>query len=494
MPVGERRLVQAPVARVMDGGDAIWVLGPGRDGALLQGDAAGVVRAVLEASREPSTRVQLVERVVAAGGGDAGAAAVVSAAVDLLVRMGALVDAAEREAPAVAASTGRVLVGVTGAIAVIQAPVLVKALLAAGHDVRVAMTRSARRFLAPRLFQALTHRRVGTGMWAGTPGTPAPHVEAARWADVVVVDPCSATTLSRIVAGDCSDLVAAIVTTTRAPVLLVPSMNREMLGSAAAQANLAAAVERGCFVARAGGAIEVADAPGERALTGGGAAPPANVARFVSLLLERAAADAPRLPTPAEWDEEHAGWRGDPDALDPEIAALLDELAPAPVLLLEVGTGLGAVARASARRGHTVVATDSSLRAIERAARVAPELPVAWLVDDATDSSLRGTFDVCVDRGCLGCIPAARRQRYVAQIAAWLRPGGTWIAKVHRTAPSQVRAHGFEPPDMATLAGSLFEIVRQTRSTLTFGAAGERPAWTVVLRRAGHVAIRPPRA
>jgi SAM-dependent methyltransferase len=219
-------------------------------------------------------------------------------------------------------------------------------------------------------------------------------------------------------------------------------------------------------------------------LTGGGAAPPANVVRFVSLLLERAAADGPRLPTPAEWDAEHEGWTGDPDALDAEIAALLGELAPAPARLLDLGTGLGAIARAAARRGHSVVAVDSSRRAIERAAAVAAELPVTWVADDATASSLRGTFDVCVDRGCLGCIPASRRERYVAQVAAWLRPGGSWIVKAHRAAPAQVRAHGFEPGDVVALAGPRFAVAAQRESTLSFGAAGERPAWTLVLRRA----------
>jgi 3-polyprenyl-4-hydroxybenzoate decarboxylase/SAM-dependent methyltransferase len=408
---------------------------------------------------------------------------VVSDAIDLLQRLRILVEHRPLEIRAHRDPFGHILVGITGAIGAVQAPGLVHTLLAAGHDVRVMMTRSARRFIAPRAFEALTHRQILTGMWAGSPSTPAPHIEAARWADVVVVDPCSATTLSRIAAGDCSELVAAVATTTRAPVLLVPSMNPEMLRAASVQENLASCIERGLFVARAGGAVELADSPTQRTLTGGGAASPACVLRFVSLLLERARSDAPKLASSSEWDVEHSGHRGDPDALDTEIATLLEELAPSPARLLDVGTGLGAVARCAARQGHRVVAIDSSPGAIARAAEVAPDLPVIWLVDDATDSRLRAVFDVCVDRACLGCLPVARRARYFAQLATWTRPGGLCILKVHRAAPAHVRAHGFELADLERMAAPAFEVLRHTDSVLRFGAAGERPALTLTLRR-----------
>jgi 3-polyprenyl-4-hydroxybenzoate decarboxylase/SAM-dependent methyltransferase len=468
----------------MEAADGLWLLGPAADGAFVEGGAADVVRAIFDAcGGEPVTRTQIVERVLAAAGGEASAGTVVSDAIDLLLRMGTLIEVHPPRPVAPPGTIGHVLVGITGAIGAIQAPGLVQVLLAAGHDVRVMMTGAARRFITPRAFEALTHRAVLAGIWSGSPSNPAPHIEAARWADVVVVDPCSATTLSRIAAGDCSELVAAVATTARAPVLLVPSMNPEMLRSASVQDNLATCIERGFFVARAGGAIEVADVPSERALTGGGAAPPTSVLRFVTLLLERARTDAPRLPSAAEWDVEHTGYKGDPDAPDPELDALLRELAPAPVRLLDLGTGLGAVARAAARLGHRVIAVDSSPGAIQRAARVAPELSIAWLVDDVTDSRLKATFDVCVDRACLGCLPVARRSRYLAQLAEWIAPGGLWILKVHRASPAHVRAHGFELAELEELARPSFELLRNQESVLRFGAAGERPALTLVLRR-----------
>src|SRR5207302_1347910 len=75
----------------------------------------------------------------------------------------------------------------------------------------------------------LVQREIHTSMWPPAAHVPVPHVALAEWADLVVIYPASATTIARISNGDCSELVAAIATTTRAPVIVVPSMNEAML-------------------------------------------------------------------------------------------------------------------------------------------------------------------------------------------------------------------------------------------------------------------------
>jgi 3-polyprenyl-4-hydroxybenzoate decarboxylase/SAM-dependent methyltransferase len=479
-------LVCADSPRVMSGPGGVWFLGAG-DACLLEGDSGELVLAVLEHATTPSTAEAIVAAVAQAAGVDAGAVQPIRDAVALLVRTGALIDDTDRAPPAlpVTRRAGNVVVGVTGAIGAIHAPSLVQQLLAATHDVRVVMTRSARRFISRRVFEAITQRPVVTSLWSGSPRAPAPHVELAQWADVVVVYPCTASSLARIAAADCSELVSAVATTTRAPVLLVPSMNTEMFRAPLVTQNLDRLREHGFFIAHPGHGHEVAEAPSERVLRMGVAAPAAHVVRYVDLLLERAASGGPKLPSRAEWSADHerrAVPEHDPP-VDPDVARALHDHAAQPSRVLDVGTGFGEVARAAARSGHTVVATDFSEVAIERAHSIDPSLPVTWLVDDMAETALRGSFDLCIDRACFGCISVARRERYIASIAALVQPGGIWLLKVHRAPLSTLRAHGFTEEEVTELMAPWFETLSARESLLSFGASGDRPAWTFELQR-----------
>jgi SAM-dependent methyltransferase len=299
---------------------------------------------------------------------------------------------------------------------------------------------------------------------------------------VVVIYPCTATTLSRLATGDCSEIVSAIATTTRAPVLLAPSMNTEMLRAPAVADNLERLRDHGFFVAHPSLGIEVADAPGERVRRGGVAAPAPVVVRYVEWLLERAFAGGPRALSRTEWEAEHAR-HAPADVVDDDIARALDAHAPASARVLEIGTGLGAVARTAAKKGHTVVATDFAKRAIERAQAIDPAARVTWLVDDVADSSLRGSFDVCVDRGCFGCIPVARRERYAESVASLVRAGGVLVLKVHLAPARQIRAFGFTREEVSTLFAPWFSLLAVKDSTLAFGELAGSPALLFELRR-----------
>jgi hypothetical protein len=485
-------IVRAWSPRVVQGKGSLFVFGPQpADACALEGDHAELVLAVLDAASSPVAREDLVRRILEEAGADASLRPAVDTAIDLLLKMGALVTPAREPPPdAAALSGGRILVCVTGAIGAVYAPMLVERLIAARHDVRVAMTRSARRFVRARPFEAITHHPVALGLWEGTAEAPAPHIELARWADAVVIYPCTATTLSRLVAGDCSELVSAVATTTRAPVLLAPSMNIEMLRAPAIADALDRLRERGFFLAYPGMGTEVADAPPERVRRAGVAAPVLHVVRYAGWLLERTLALLPRLLSRAEWEEELA--RLPPvDAVDEDIARVLREHPKG--RLIEVGTGLGAVARAAAREGHTVVATDFARRAVERARSIDPTAPVTWAVDDVTDTGIHGSFDLCVDRGCLGCIPAGRRTRYAQAVASYVQPKGVLVLKVHRSSARQIRAHTFTREEVVELLSPWFEAAKVTESTLSFGEIQAGPALLFEMRRrAVSVATPPP--
>src|SRR5678816_2580275 len=125
--------------------------------------------------------------------------------------------------------------------------------------------------------------------------------DSAEWADLVVVCPASATTVSRIATGDCSDLVAAIVAATRAPVVVVPSMNDAMYGSPAVAANLQTLRDHGRYVVHPALGVEVAHRPHARTAMLGPAPPAGAVLDIVRHLLRDVA--RPRLPDGAQgWE------------------------------------------------------------------------------------------------------------------------------------------------------------------------------------------------
>lgn len=133
----------------------------------------------------------------------------------------------------------RVVLGVCGGIAAYKAVLLLRAIQRAGASLRVVMTEAATRFVGPLTFEALSESRVGLDadfLGIGTGG--ATHIEWAREADLVLVAPCTATTLARIAHGMADTLLSAIVLASQCPVMLVPSMHTGMWQAHATQQNL----------------------------------------------------------------------------------------------------------------------------------------------------------------------------------------------------------------------------------------------------------------
>jgi len=218
----ELRRVRAPVVRIVDRGDETIVIN--QLARRFAGDSAALLRAVLAIHMRPTTRSELFAELERLSGG-----AVPAQPVDELIALLAGDGVLIAPAPiARAALSRRVVLAISGAVAAVDAPQIIRGLHAAGCDVRVALSRTAKKFIAVAALDALTHHQVWGGIWHRDARTPVPHVNLAEWAELVLVCPASATTLARIATGDCSDLVSAIATATRAPVIVVPSMNDAM--------------------------------------------------------------------------------------------------------------------------------------------------------------------------------------------------------------------------------------------------------------------------
>lgn len=121
-----------------------------------------------------------------------------------------------------------VVLGVTGSIAAYKAADLAGLLLKKGHDVRVVMTGSARRFITPLTLQTLSKNPVVTDVFDEQEGWCPGHIELADRADMLLVAPASAAALARLAHGLADDALTCIALATRAPLVIAPAMNGKM--------------------------------------------------------------------------------------------------------------------------------------------------------------------------------------------------------------------------------------------------------------------------
>lgn len=130
------------------------------------------------------------------------------------------------------------LVGVTGGLAAIKAPSLVRRLQEAGAEVRVAATDDALRFVTPLALAAASgHEVLDRDVWF-RPDGEARHLSWARWADAMLIAPASADALAAAATGRADDPVAALALSVPR-LLLAPAMNEAMWTSPAVRRNVA---------------------------------------------------------------------------------------------------------------------------------------------------------------------------------------------------------------------------------------------------------------
>lgn len=135
--------------------------------------------------------------------------------------------------------------GVTGGIGAYKAVEICRGLQKRGHDVVVAMTRSATRFVTPLTFEAITRRPVITSQWKPGANADIEHIAVADRLDLLLVAPCTANVIGRFAGGIADDFLTTLYLATRAPVLVAPAMNTNMLAHPAVQENVARLAARG---------------------------------------------------------------------------------------------------------------------------------------------------------------------------------------------------------------------------------------------------------
>jgi len=134
----------------------------------------------------------------------------------------------------------RIILGVTGGIAAYKAVFLLREFQKAGAEVRVIMTPSATRFVGLETFASLSQHEVAVEIFPedaqSTDWTR--HINWGEWADLFVIAPCTANTLSKIASGISDNMLTSTVLAARSPILICPTMDGEMYESPTVTDNL----------------------------------------------------------------------------------------------------------------------------------------------------------------------------------------------------------------------------------------------------------------
>src|SRR5215208_488490 len=138
-----------------------------------------------------------------------------------------------------------IALGVSGGIGAYKAVEVARGLQKRGHDVAAIMTRAARRFVGEVTFEAITQRRVITGQYSPGANADIEHISLATQAALLIVAPATANMIGKFAHGIADDFLSSLYLATRAPVLMAPAMNTNMLEHDAVRANLAALSARG---------------------------------------------------------------------------------------------------------------------------------------------------------------------------------------------------------------------------------------------------------
>ncbi len=131
-----------------------------------------------------------------------------------------------------------ILLMVTGGIAAYKSAELVRLLVGAGANVEVIMTKGATEFITPLTLQALSGNPVHQHLLDAEAEAGMGHIQLAKWADAIIIAPCTAQTLARLTQGFGDDLLGAVCLATKAPIFIAPAMNQAMWSNAATQANI----------------------------------------------------------------------------------------------------------------------------------------------------------------------------------------------------------------------------------------------------------------
>ncbi len=132
----------------------------------------------------------------------------------------------------------KVLILITGSIAAVRIPLLVSQLARENFEIRCVLSKNAEKLIKPLSLSILSRNPsiLEDDQWSSIQAKPL-HIELCRWADILIVAPLTATTLSKWVTGNADGLIPSILMANTKPIIVAPAMNTDMWLNKAVQKN-----------------------------------------------------------------------------------------------------------------------------------------------------------------------------------------------------------------------------------------------------------------
>jgi phosphopantothenoylcysteine decarboxylase/phosphopantothenate--cysteine ligase len=139
----------------------------------------------------------------------------------------------------------KILLCVSGGIAVYKAAALTSKLVQKGAQVKVIMSESAAKFVTPLTFQALSRNEVYTDTFEEINPSVIAHINLADWADLILVAPATANTIAKLSGGIADNMITTTLLASTAPVWIAPAMNVHMYDHPAVKRNISILADYG---------------------------------------------------------------------------------------------------------------------------------------------------------------------------------------------------------------------------------------------------------
>ncbi len=132
----------------------------------------------------------------------------------------------------------KIVLGITGSIAAYKACLILRLLVRQGAEVQVVITEAGKQFITPVTLSALSGKPVVSEFFAASDGTWHSHVDLGIWADAMLIAPCTASSLGKMVHGIADNMLITTYLSMKAPVFVAPAMDLDMYAHPSTQANI----------------------------------------------------------------------------------------------------------------------------------------------------------------------------------------------------------------------------------------------------------------
>lgn len=139
----------------------------------------------------------------------------------------------------------KIVLGITGSIAAYKSCLIIRELIRRGAEVQVVITPSGKEFITPITLSALTHKPVVSDFFSQRDGTWHSHVDLGLWADLMLIAPCTASSIGKMAHGVADNMLITTYLSMKAPVFIAPAMDLDMYAHPSTQANLRTLQEYG---------------------------------------------------------------------------------------------------------------------------------------------------------------------------------------------------------------------------------------------------------